>query len=127
MQITQRHSLIERHVSIERGFTGYIDVINDFIRRRWECAVTSERSGVKADGAFFIKHENNGEEPRIAPDIKESVDSTGRLLNQQAFYGKLVNAEVWLQSGELMQMGKVIGMSINHEGAIDGSCNDSLC
>ena len=127
MQVAERHSLIERDVSIERGFIGYIEIFDDLIRRRWGGTVTPARTDVKADEDFFMKYEDDGEEPRIIPDTKESVDSTGRLLNQQPFYDRLVNAEVELQSGELMQTGKVIGMSVNHEGAIDGSCNDNLC
>ena len=61
----------------------------------------------------------------MTPDIEEHVDSTVRLINQQPFYDVLINAEVELQSGELMQTGKVIGRSVNHEGAIDGSYDDN--
>ena len=71
-----------------------------------------------------MEYEDEDEEPRIIPGIEESVDSAGRLLNQQPFYDRLINAEVELQSGDLMQTGKVIGRSANHEGAIDGSCDD---
>ena len=61
--------------------------------------------------------EDDDEESRIIPDVEKSVDSTGRLLNQQSFYDRLVNAEVELHLGELIQTGKVIGISVNHEGA----------
>ena len=54
-------------------------------------------------------------------DIEESVDSTGALVNQKPFYDKLVNAEVQLQLGCIMQTGKVTCRSIGPEGVIDGS------
>ena len=127
LQLSERHSPVERDVSIERGFIDYIEIFDDLIRRRWGGTVTPERTDVKADEDFFMKYEDDGEETRIIPDKKESGDSTGRLLNQQPSYDRLVNAEVELQSGELMQTGKFIGTSLNHEGAIDGSCNDNLC
>ena len=47
--------------------------------------------------------------------------------HQQPFYDTLINAEVELQSGELMKTEKVIGISVNHEGATNGSCDDNLC
>ena len=106
MQVAERHSLIERDVSIERGFIGYIEIFNDLIIRRWGDAVTLARSDVKTDEDIFIKREDDGEDSRIIPDIKASVDSTGKLLNQQPFYDRWVNTEAELQSGELMQTRK---------------------
>ena len=82
MQVAEMHSVIESYVSIERGFISYIDIFNDLIRRRWEDSVTSARTNVKDDEDIFIEHEDDREEPRIMPDIEESVDSTDRLLNQ---------------------------------------------
>ena len=69
---------------------------------------------------MFISYEDEDEKTRITPDIEESVDSNGRLLNQQPFYDRLINAEAELQSGEIIQTAKVLGRSVNHEGAIDG-------
>ena len=72
-------------------------------------SVTLARSDVKAVEDVFMEHEDDEEEPRTTLDIEESVESTGRLLNQQPFYDRLINAEVEMQSGELMQIGRVIG------------------
>ena len=62
---------------------------------------------------------------RSLEHVEENVDSTGRLLNQKPLYDRLINAEVELQSGELIQTGKVIGRSVNYEGATDGSYDDN--
>ena len=44
----------------------------------------------------YNEYEDEYEEPRIIPDIEEPVDSTGKPINQQPFYDKLINAEVQL-------------------------------
>ena len=47
-------------------------------------------------------HEDDDKEPIIIPDIEESVNLTGRLLNQHHFYGRLIHAEVDPQAEDLM-------------------------
>ena len=76
------------------------------------------RTDVKVEKYIFMEHEDDGEESRIIRDIGESVDSTARLLNQKYFYDRLINAEVELHSGELMQTRKVVGISVNHKGEL---------
>ena len=116
MQVAESHSPVELKKR---------EIFNDLIRRRWGDSVTPTRTDIKADEEIFMEYEDDEEEPRIIPDIEESIDSTGRLLNQQSFYDRLINSEVELQSGELMQTGKVTGRSVNYEGAIDGLCYDN--
>ena len=116
LQVAERHSPVELKKR---------EIFNEMIKRRWGDSVTPARTDVEANEDVFMEYEDDDEKPRIIPDIEESVDSTGRLINQQPFYDRLINAEVELQSGELMQTGKVIGRSVNHEGAIDGSYDDN--
>ena len=99
LQVFERHSPVELKKR---------EIFNDLIKRRWEDSVTLVRTYVKADEYVFMEYEDDDEEPRIALDIEESVDLTGMLINQQPFYDRLINAEVVLQSGELMQTEKVI-------------------
>ena len=37
------------------------------------------------------------EEPREVPEIEDTVDANGRLLDQQPAYDRIINAEVQLQ------------------------------
>ena len=87
--------------------------------------VTPEKTDVKFDEHVFIEHEDDDEAPRIIPCIKESIDSTDILINQQHFYDTLINTEVELQLGEMIQTIKVIGRSVNYEGSIDVSYDDN--
>jgi hypothetical protein len=41
------------------------------------------------------------------PDIEDILDSTGKVLNQQPMWDKLINAEIILQQGDKLQLGKV--------------------
>ena len=76
LQVAERHSPVELKKR---------EIFNDLIKRRWGDSVTPARTDVKADEDVFIEYEDEDEEPRIIPDVEESVDSTGLLLNQQNF------------------------------------------
>jgi hypothetical protein len=53
-------------------------------------------------------------------DTEDIVDSTGKILNQQPLYDKLINAEILLPHGDAMQMGKVIGRTMGDHGSTMG-------
>ena len=73
LQVAEKHSPVE----IKKR-----EIFNDLIRRRWGDSVTPARTDIKADVDVFIAYEDEDEKTRITPDIEESVDSNGRLLNQ---------------------------------------------
>ena len=43
-----------------------------------------------------------------SPDHEDILDSTGRILEQQPAFDKIINAEVMIQNGDEMAMGKVV-------------------
>eukprot|EP00957_Ditylum_brightwellii_P069945 5311835-Ditylum_brightwellii.AAC.1 len=49
---------------------------------------------------FYEEYKDDDEPARMTPDIEDSVDVTGRLLNTMPAYGLLLNAEVSLQLGD---------------------------
>jgi hypothetical protein len=66
-----------------------------------------------------MKSESDTEEPHDSdgnantkpagelPDIEDILDFTGKVLNQQMMSDKLINAEIILQQGDKLQLGKV--------------------
>jgi hypothetical protein len=46
---------------------------------------------------------DEGEELREVPETKDTVDASGRLLDQQPAYDRLINAEVHLQLGDTLK------------------------
>ena len=65
------------------------------------------------------------EEEGAIPDVEDIVDSTGKLLDQQPDYDKLINAEILLQLDDKMVMGKVKGRSLGDDGKVVGSYDDN--
>ena len=68
---------------------------------------------------------DNDEDPRIVPEIEDTVDASGRLLDQQPAYDRIINAEVHLQLGDNYQRAKVIGRSIGPDGIVVGQYDDN--
>jgi hypothetical protein len=51
-------------------------------------------------------------------DIEDILDSTGKVLNQQPMWDNLINADVILQQGGMIQLGKVKRRSIDDSGKL---------
>ena len=69
--------------------------------------------------------ENYDEKTRSIPEIEDTVDAHGRLLNQQPAYDKLIHNEIQLQLGENVQTAKVIQRSLGPDGVIVGTYDDN--
>ncbi len=65
------------------------------------------------------------EPARVVPDIEDMVDSSGRLLNQQPAYDRLINAEVQLQLGENMTSAKVKARALDSNGSLVRNYHDN--
>eukprot|EP00957_Ditylum_brightwellii_P141210 10758431-Ditylum_brightwellii.AAC.1 len=65
---------------------------------------------------FYEEYEDNDEPAHMTHDIKDSVDVTGQLLNTMSVYDLLLNAEVPLQPGDEVRVGKVTQRAIGPDG-----------
>ena len=101
------------------------EILNEIVRKRWDESIATVRDDVKAE-CIFEGHEDNNEETKMTPDIEDSVNSTGRLINQQKFCEKLVNTKVQLHAGFLTQTGKFIDRLTGPEWIKEGSFNENL-
>ena len=68
---------------------------------------------------------DHDEEPREVPEIEDTVDANGRLLDQQPAYDRIINAEVQLQLGDDYHKAKVIGRAIGPDGIVAGEYDDN--
>ena len=59
---------------------------------------------------------NDMDEPVESPDDEDILDSMGRILEQQLAFDKIINAEVMIQNGDEMAMGKVVRRSLDADG-----------
>ena len=65
------------------------------------------------------------DEPAESPDHEDILDSTGRILEQQLVFDKIINAEVMIQNGDEMAMGKVARQSLDADGRTTGTYHDN--
>ena len=83
------------------------------IERRWGPPITASKSKSKVkpmdqndndfeltDHDFDPYSDATGNSSSVMPDIEDTVDSTGRLINQQPAYDQLLNSELVFQIGE---------------------------
>ena len=59
------------------------------------------------------------------PDHEDTLDSMGRILEQQLAFDKIINTEVMIQNGNEMTMGKVARQSLDADGRITGTYHDN--
>ena len=60
-----------------------------------------------------------------SPNHEDILDSTGRILEQQPAFDKIMNAEVMIQNGDEMAMGKVARRSLDADGRTTGTYHDN--
>ena len=65
------------------------------------------------------------DEPVESPDHEDKLDSTGRIPEQQPTFDKIINAEVMIQNGDKMAMGKVAGQSLDADVRTTGTYHDN--
>ena len=65
------------------------------------------------------------DEPVESADHEDILDSTGRILEQQLAFDKIINAEVMIQNGDEMAMGKVARRSLDADGRTTGTYHDN--
>ena len=68
---------------------------------------------------------NDDEKARSIPEIEDTLDAHGRLLNQQPAYDKLIHNDLQLQLGENVQTAKVIQRYLGPDGVIVGTYDDN--
>ena len=60
-----------------------------------------------------------------SPDHEDILHSMGRILEQQLAFDKIINAEVMIQNGDEMVMGKVARQSLDADGRMTGTYHDN--
>ena len=96
-------------------------IFDKCIQAKWGTSMTPPP--VKSDE--FEEYEDDEESPRRVPDIEDIVDSTGRVLDQQPAYDKLINAEIAMNLDGGVSYGKVKGRVVGADGGHIGTYDDN--
>ena len=99
------------------------------IERRWGTSInpSKQTDAEDLDDNEFEEYEDEDEPKRTVPDIEDTVDATGKLLNQQPAYDKILRSEVSLQLGENMTVGKVTKRALGPDGNVAGTYDENPC
>ena len=105
------------------------NVFDALIVRRWGTSINPPNNEGTEDsdtgGDEFEEYEDEDEEARVIPDIEDTVDAKGRLLNQMPAYDRILNSEVSLQVGEDMSVGKVTQRALGPDGTVAGTYDEN--
>ena len=75
--------------------------------------------------SVFDDYEDDDENKRVVPDVEDTVDVTGKLLNQHPAYDWIINTEVALQLEEVVTTGKVTRRALSPDGQVAGTHDDN--
>ena len=70
-------------------------------------------------------YEDDDQQQFMIPDIEDSVDSTGRLINQCPAYDRIINAELQMQLDKQMMKGMVKRHALGPDGHTTGKYGDN--
>ena len=122
-------TIAEQHSAVEHKKR---DVFNALIERRMGTSInpppTPEDRDPATEGPTNEHDLNDDDEmdgPVESPNHEDILDSTGRILDQQPAFDKIINAEVTIQNGDEMVMGKVTRRSLDADGRMTGTYHDN--
>jgi hypothetical protein len=95
------------------------EIFDGLIERRWGTSINPLTISDAEDSRDNSEeYEDNSEQAHIIPDIEDTVDANGKLLNQQPAYDRILHSEVSLQLGDEMSVGHVTKRAIGPDGTI---------
>jgi hypothetical protein len=106
-------NIAEQHSEQERAEQKIFD---ELIKRRWGTSINPPTTVSPTDDDLD-EYQDDDEAARIIPDIEDTVDVNGKLLNQHPAYDQLINAEVALQLGDEMSLGRVTKRAVGPDEA----------
>ena len=103
-------------------------ILNRSIEKRWGTSINPPKpSSENSDDNEFEEYEDEDEAKRVIPNIEDTVDINGKLLNQSPAYDKILHSEVSLQLGENMSVGKVTKRALGPDGIVAGTYDENPC
>ena len=102
------------------------EIFDGLIERKWGTSINPPKvSDTENAENGFAEYEDDDETARVVPDIEDTVDAKGKMLNQQPAYDKILHSEVSLQLGEDMTTGKVTKRAIGPDGITAGTYDEN--
>ena len=122
LMVSKTHSPTEIHKR---------EIFDELIGRRHSTSINPPKISTLTDKEYddkefeFEAYEDDSKQVRTVPDIENTVDATGKKLNQQPAYDKIINTEVSLQMSKNMTVGRVTKRAIGPDGNVAGTCDEN--
>jgi hypothetical protein len=101
------------------------EIFGALIERRWGTSINPPNDTTSDNEEDWEEYEDPDEPARTVPEIEDTVDVRGHLLNQQPAYDKLINAEVQLQLGDDVTSATVKQRALGPDGTVVGTYDDN--
>jgi hypothetical protein len=118
--IQQPLNTVELHSDTEIKKRAIFDAL---IEGRWGTSMSAPPEETYED--TFEEYWDNDKEQRFIPEVEDTVDSNGRLINQQPLCDQIINAEVQLQQDNQLCTGRVVRSALGPDGTTAGSYADN--
>jgi hypothetical protein len=100
------------------------ETFTKLIKSRWGTSVSPPTDESNKEDYDYEEYEDNDESPLAYPDFDDPVDATGRAIDSQSAYNRLINTELMLpQNGEFQPV-TVVGRTIGPSGHPEGQYDD---
>ena len=115
-------TVAETHSTTELKKRG---TFNALVEKRWGTSMSPPPGPKDDEQSVFDEYEDDDESKHVVPDVEDTVDVTGKLLNQQPAYDRIINPEVALQLEEMVTTGKVTRRALSPDGQVAGTYDDN--
>jgi len=99
------------------------EALDGLIVRRWGASIIPPKD--EEEKPECKNYEDDEEPERVAPEIEDVVDSTGKMLDQQLACDAAINAKAQPQLGEEFAVGRVKQCAVGPDGKLAGTCDEN--
>jgi hypothetical protein len=100
------------------------EVFTELVTTRWGTYVSPPTDDTTKDDYDFDEYEDDDEKPLLIPKIDDPIDVTGRAIDSQPAYNRMINTELMLpQNGEYQPV-TVIGRTVSPSGRPEGQYHE---
>lgn len=97
-------------------------LFDDLIERRWGTIISAPPTPVSCKiNGDFVPDGDDDNTPRPILDMDDPVDANNNAIDIQPIYDQLIHVELQLRHRNNMELAKVIGKSIGHDGKAAGT------
>eukprot|EP00957_Ditylum_brightwellii_P144099 10979421-Ditylum_brightwellii.AAC.1 len=100
-------------------------LFDSLIEKRWGSSINPPPEKILDNQDPYEEYDDNDKIARSCPEVEETVDTNGTLIDQQPAYHRIINAKVQLHHQNYLTTGKVKRRTLGPDGRTAGSYHDN--